>query len=102
MYGDSSPPPNFTAPLFSEHPNRGPLHRITTSPGTGEKLLSAGAAWDLILCHPLYEQGLVDIADISERLKGLAKCDGQGPVFEESTVLEAIQASVGSGSDDLL
>ena len=44
----------------------------------------------------------MDIADISERLKGLAKCDGQGPVFEESTVLEAIQASVGSGSDDLL
>jgi hypothetical protein len=64
--------------------------------------LGAGAAWDLIVCHPLYEQGLVDIGDISDRLKGLARCDGQGPVFEESVILEAINASSGSGRDELL
>ena len=98
----NNPPSNFTSPIFHEHPNRGPIHRITTSPKTGEKLLGAGAAWDLIMCHPLYEQGLVDIGDISERLKNLARCDGQGPVFEESVILEAIQASSGSGRDDLL
>ncbi|KAL7271487.1 AP-1-like transcription factor [Rhizina undulata] len=97
-----SPPSAFTNPIFGAHPNRGPLHRITTSPGTGERLLGAGAAWDLIVCHPLYEQGLVDIGDISDRLKGLARCDGQGPVFEERVILEAIQASSGSGQDDLL
>ncbi|KAI5816318.1 hypothetical protein BZA77DRAFT_62808 [Pyronema omphalodes] len=95
------PPSNFTTPLFAAHPNKGPLHRITTSPGTGEKLLGAGAAWDLIICHPLYEQGLVDIEDISDRLKCMARCDGQGPVFEESIILDAIQASAGSGKDEL-
>ena len=98
----SNPPAIFTSPIFGEHPNRGPIHRITTSPSTGEKLLGAGAAWDLIMCHPLYEQGLVDIGDISERLKILARCDGQGPVFEESIILDAIQASRGSGRDELL
>ncbi|KAI5840607.1 hypothetical protein BZA05DRAFT_380713 [Tricharina praecox] len=98
----SNPPAKFTSPIFGQHPNRGPIHRITTSPSTGEKLLGAGAAWDLIMCHPLYEQGLVDIGDISERLKTLARCDGQGPVFEESIILDVIQASRGSGRDELL
>lgn len=97
-----NPPPAFTSPIFGEHPNRGPIHRISTSPKTGERLLGAGAAWDLIVCHPLYEQGLVDIGDISDRLKGLARCDGQGPVFEESVILEAIHTSSGSGRDELL
>jgi AP-1-like factor len=97
-----NPPPAFTAPIFGEHPNRGPIHRISTSPKTGERLLGAGAAWDLIVCHPLYEQGLVDIGDISDRLKGMARCDGQGPVFEENVILEAIQSSSGSGRDELL
>jgi hypothetical protein len=97
------PPAKFTSPIFNAHPNRsGSIHRITTSPGTGEKLLGAGAAWDLIVCHPLYEQGLVDIGDISDRLKSLARCDGQGPVFEESVILDAIQQSAGSGRDELL
>ncbi|KAI5842279.1 hypothetical protein BZA05DRAFT_412229 [Tricharina praecox] len=82
----SNPPAKFTSPIFGQHPNRGPIHRITTSPSTGEKLLGAGAAWDLIMCHPLYEQGLVDI----------------GPVFEESIILDVIQASRGSGRDELL
>ncbi|KAA8896092.1 hypothetical protein FN846DRAFT_911051 [Sphaerosporella brunnea] len=100
--GPSIPPAKFTSPIFGQHPNRGPIHRITTSPGTGERLLGAGAAWDLIVCHPLYEQGLVDIGDISERLKHLARCDGQGPVFEESIILDAIHASSGSGRDELL
>lgn len=96
------PPSSFTSPIFGEHPNNGPIHRISTSPKTGERLLGAGAAWDLIVSHTLYEQGLVDIGDISDRLKGLARCDGQGPVFEESVVLEAILASSGSGRDELL
>jgi AP-1-like factor len=96
------PPAQFTSPIFGKHPNQGPLHRISTSPITGERLLGAGAAWDLIVCHPLYEQGLVDINDISDRLKSLARCDGQGPVFEESVILDAIHASSGSGRDELL
>lgn len=100
--GSTEPPAKFISPLFAEHPNHGPIHRISTSPGTGERLLGAGAAWDLIICHPLYEQGLVDIGDISDRLKSLARCDGQGPVFEEGIILDAIQQSAGSGRDELL
>ncbi|KAI5779091.1 hypothetical protein EDC01DRAFT_621872, partial [Geopyxis carbonaria] len=96
------PPQSFTSPIFGAHPNQGPIHRITTSPKTGERLLGTGAAWELIICHPLYEQGAIDIADISDRLKKLARCDGQGPVFEENMILEAIHACSGSSRDELL
>lgn len=44
----------------------------------------------------------MDVGDVSERLKGRARCDGQGPVFEESVILDAIHASSGSGRDELL
>lgn len=98
---ESSPPGEFTGALFKEHPNKGPLHRITVSPESGERLLAAGAAWEMILCHPLYEEGRVDIAMVSERLRRVARCDGQGPVFEEGAVLDAIQESA-VGGDDLL
>lgn len=45
---------------------------------------------------------MVDVADVSERLKPQAKCDGQGPVFEERAVRLAIEQSIASGSDELL
>ena len=63
--------------------------------------MGAGAAWDLIICHPLFQEGLVNMTDVSEKLRRLAQCDGQGPVFEESSILEAIQASCGTGKDEL-
>lgn len=44
----------------------------------------------------------VDVGDVSERLKQVAKCDGQGPVFEESEIISAIELSVASGNDELL
>jgi AP-1-like factor len=68
----------------------------------GERLLAAGATWDYIIKHPLFIKGYVDVGHVSERLKGRAKCDGQGPVFEESAILDAIEKSVASGSDELL
>ncbi|BDD59971.1 hypothetical protein MAP00_005138 [Monascus purpureus] len=79
-----------------------PPHRVTFDETTGEKLLSAAATWDLIQSHELFKRGLVDIGDISERLKGLAQCNGQGPAFKESQVRQAIQASVAGGSDELI
>jgi len=78
-----------------------PSHRVVVSEN-GEKLLAAGATWDYIIKHPLFLQGRVDVGDVSERLKKKAKCDGQGPVFEEREILEAIEKSVASGSDELL
>lgn len=94
-------PTDFYSNVLSGHTNKTPSHRIVTS-DEGEKLLAAGATWDLIISHELFKRGLVDIGDVSERLKNQARCDGQGPVFSERAILEAIENSVASGSDELL
>lgn len=94
-------PTDFYSNVLSLHPNKTPSHRIVTS-DNGDRLYAAGATWDFIIGHDLYNRGLVDIADISNRLKHQAKCDGQGPVFEERAIIEAIEQSVASGSDELL
>ena len=95
-------PTDFYTDVLEPHHNKTPSHRITTSPETGERLLAVGAAWDYIIKHPLFEMGMVDVGDVSEKLKSRVKCDGQGPVFEERAIIEAIENSVASGSDELL
>jgi len=95
-------PTDFYSEVLYAHDNKTPSHRITTSEETGERLLAAGATWDYIIAHPSYERGLVDVGDVSERLKKVAKCDGQGPVFEEKDIVHAIEMSVASGNDELL
>jgi AP-1-like factor len=109
--GDSEPLPNagpmrysptdFYTEVLHAHENKTPSHRIVTSE-SGERLFAAGATWDYIIKHPLYARGLVDVGDVSDRLKKVAICDGQGPVFEEREIIEAIEKSVASGSDELL
>lgn len=94
-------PTDFYSDLLANHTNKTPSHRIVESE-SGERLLAAGATWELIINHELFRRGMVDVGDVSERLKNQAKCDGQGPVFEESAVLRAIEQSVASGSDELL
>jgi AP-1-like factor len=94
-------PKDFYTDVLHGHENKTPSHRIVTS-DTGERLLAAGATWDYIIKHPLYARGLVDVGHVSERLKKCAKCDGQGPVFEEREIIDAIEKSVASGSDELL
>lgn len=94
-------PTDFYSNVLALHPNKSPSHRVVTS-DSGDRLYAAGATWDFIINHDLYKKGLVDIADISNRLKHKAKCDGQGPVFEEQAILDAIEHSVASGSDELL
>jgi len=94
-------PENFYTELLANHDNKTPSHRVATS-DAGERLLAAGATWELIIGHELFKRGLVDVADVSNRLKNQARCDGQGPVFEEGAILAAIEQSVGSGSDKLL
>jgi AP-1-like factor len=94
-------PTEFYSDLLANHANKTPSHRVVQSEN-GERLLAAGATWDYIIGHDLFKKGMVDVGDVSLRLKHLAKCDGQGPVFEESAVLEAIEQSVASGSDELL
>lgn len=94
-------PTDFYSDLLAPHTNKTPSHRVAFS-DDGQRLLAAGAAWDLIINHELFKQGLVDVGDVSDRLKHQAKCDGQGPVFPEGAILEAIEASVSCGSDELL
>jgi AP-1-like factor len=93
-------PTDFYTDVLHAHDNKTPSHRIVTS-YNGERLLAAGATWDYIMKHRLYIRGLVDIEDVSERLKKVAKSDGQGPVFEEREIVDAIEKSLASGSDEL-
>ncbi|KAI0886219.1 uncharacterized protein GGS22DRAFT_125974 [Annulohypoxylon maeteangense] len=93
-------PTEFYSDLLQNHANKTPSHRIVES--GGERLLAAGATWDYIINHEMFKKGLVDVGDVSLRLKSQAKCDGQGPVFEERVILQAIVESVASGSDELL
>jgi AP-1-like factor len=94
-------PTDFYSNVLQGHANKSPSHRVVTSE-KGERLLAAGATWEVIINHELFKRGLVDVSAVSERLKPQAKCDGQGPVFEESAILEAIELSVGENSDELI
>ncbi|KAI9817697.1 MAG: hypothetical protein M1832_004591 [Thelocarpon impressellum] len=95
-------PTDFYSSVLHAHEDKTPSHRVTVSEVTGERLLAAGATWDYIVGHELFRKGLVDAGDVCERLKPLAKCDGQGPSFEERAVREAIEESAASGNDELI
>lgn len=91
------------APLISSQGSFTPsAHRISISPLTGQRLLSSGATWDHIQAHPLFKDGLVDIAAVGGRLKGTAECDGTGPAFEEVRVNRAIEESAALARDELI
>lgn len=91
---------------FADHHNSGPeepiSHRIEISATTGERLLATGAAWDFIQNHERYRMGLVDIVDVSEKLKEKVVCNGSGPTFSERDIIQAIEDSVGSAGDELI
>ncbi|KAH8734051.1 hypothetical protein BGZ61DRAFT_445748 [Ilyonectria robusta] len=91
----------FYSNILQNETNKTPSHRIITS-HDGERLLAAGATWDLIINHKLFKKGLVDVGDVSERLKHYAYCDGQGPVYSERSIIMAIEQSVISKTDNLL
>lgn len=77
----------------------------TSSPSSNNSpasLLSASATWDLIQSHPLYLSGAVDIGEVCERLKKLARCDGMGPMFDEDEVRKVIEEVGRSGGDELI
>lgn len=89
--------------LSSKYAHFGTLKMLTVDDETGEPLLGAGATWDYIQAHELFGKGLVDVGDVCERLKKMARCDGQGPVFQESDVRQAIvDSAVAGGRDELI
>ena len=98
-------PSTFNAAFVEQHTSglEEPIsHRIEISATTGERLLATGAAWDFIQHHELYRRGLVDIADVSEKLKEKVVCDGAGPTFSERDIIQAIEDSVGAAGDELI
>lgn len=76
--------------------------KLGHSPGSDSHLLSASATWDLLQSHPLYLSGAVDIGEVCERLKKMARCDGMGPMFEEDEVRKVIEEVGRSGGDELI
>lgn len=76
-------------------------HKASRGIARGREI-PASRAWDFIQSHPLVQKGFVDVADVCERLKGAARCDGHGPVFEETTIARAIEESRRSGGDELI
>ena len=94
-------PKDFYSNILKGHGDLQPSHRVVMS-DDGERLLGAAATWDYIISHEQYKRGLVDVGDVSSTLSTRAKCDGHGPVFAEGDIIEAIERSVASGSDDLL
>jgi hypothetical protein len=76
-------------------------HRIKVNEKTGEKLLDAAAAWDIIVNSLTDLTVSVDVSDIYERLKGRTKCDGTGPVIEEADVRRAIDETVAAAKTAL-
>lgn len=86
--------------LLSTEPSA--LNKHGTSPPCDGHLLSASATWDLLQSHPLYLSGAVDIGEVCERLKKMARCDGMGPMFEEDEVRKVIDEVGRSGGDELI
>jgi AP-1-like transcription factor len=103
---DRSPAASSTgsgSDMSSKYAHFGTLKIMTVDDDTGEPLLGAGATWDYIQAHELFRKGLVDVGDVCERLKQMARCDGQGPSFLESDVRAAIaESAVAGGRDELI
>lgn len=76
-------------------------HRIKVNEETGEKLLDAAAAWEVIVTALDDLTVSVDVQDIYDRLKGRTKCDGTGPVIEEADVRRAINETVAAAEKAL-
>ena len=88
--------------LLSTEPSALNKHGTTSSQQGECHLLSASATWDLLQSHPLYLSGAVDIGEVCERLKKMARCDGMGPMFEEEEVRKVIDEVGRSGGDELI
>ncbi|TKA79154.1 hypothetical protein B0A49_02793 [Cryomyces minteri] len=76
----------------------GMLNVAMAQPG----LLHPMQTWDLILAHPLFQAGKVDLGGVCERLRTKAQCDGLGPVFCEADVRRAVEDAAKGGGDLLV
>lgn len=87
--------------MLQNQANKRACHCIIV-PNHSECLLAGGAAWDFIINHKLFKEGLIDIGDVSERLKHYTYYNSQGPVFLKSFIIVAIEQSVTSKTNNLI
>jgi len=80
----------------------GEQHHLMAKKSMKTREIPASQLWDVIQSHHLVKQGIVDVADVCERLKGVAKCSGSGPVYDERLIWAAIESSRRSGGDELI
>ncbi|KAL8726748.1 MAG: hypothetical protein Q9181_005942 [Wetmoreana brouardii] len=85
-----------------EHAVSAISHRMDVSPTTGERLYGTAATWDFIHNHELFRRGMVDISMVTQHLQPHALCDGSGPAFPESAIVNAIEDSIGGAGDELI
>ncbi|BCS19705.1 bZIP transcription factor [Aspergillus puulaauensis] len=71
-----------------------PKHRLVTDPRTGERLMGLHTTWEFIQQDPRFQEGVLDLEKICNYLREQVQCDGQGPVFVERCVLDALDASI--------
>lgn len=77
-------------------------HQISIHQITGERLLAPGAAWDLIHSHEYVKRGMVDIAQVVDKLQDKIVCNGVGPSFPEDVLKRIIEESIDNASDELI
>lgn len=72
--------------------------------GRGRRLLSMGAAWDMITKHSRYKQGLIDIEAVTKRLIPHVRFEEKWPGFIEQDVLQVLEGDcdLAIGSDNLI
>ncbi|KAG7404606.1 AP-1-like transcription factor YAP1 [Fusarium oxysporum f. sp. raphani] len=95
-----SNPEDLSSKVVGGHTNKSPSSQIGKAIDD-ESLLTADAAWDLIIDHRLFKKGLIDIGYVTDLLKHWARYDGQGPVFSKRAIIRAIEKSVARCTDDL-
>ncbi|OJI98017.1 hypothetical protein ASPVEDRAFT_24925 [Aspergillus versicolor CBS 583.65] len=83
----------FDSTVPDGHEKR-PVYRLTVDKNTGEKLLDIGATWDLIQQHAYFKMGILDLVKVCEYLRRHIQCDGQGPVFGERFIFDAIESGL--------
>ncbi|KAK4972592.1 hypothetical protein LTR66_011275 [Elasticomyces elasticus] len=93
---------NFDATAASNGMSKKSKYDTARDRGVAVRMLSASATWDLLQSHPLCQSGSVDVGEVCERLKRLARCEGVGPVFDEEEVRRVIEDVGRSGGDELL
>lgn len=84
------------------HPARGIPHAQNSAvdtPGENRNLVPAAAVWDILQTHPIYLSGTLDINKVCELLKGKARCDGMGPMFNQNEVCGVIEEVGRQGGD---